>query len=220
MCRGRLSTCRVMPHEMSDGTKTGAVAVTLDSQTAHSRLARMGAGIVGALGEAASQFSTSAGLPDTSIVIRITDDFVPEVEASSRSELPPFTTERYGGGVAGITLPPLRDCTKRFVLLNATVFTMDHTWTFVHLPAVLAHEVAHCLIELCRQRAGDPRGYSGRPMDLLEAVSQSALTVCDEYLADELAKSLLPPFDVTLSNDEGESLTSDRVLLGVDALRS
>lgn len=196
----------------------GPVAITLDSPTARSGLARMGAGVVGALGEAASQFSTSAGLPDSSIVIRITDDFVPEVQASSRDELPPFTTERYGGGVAGITLPPHGDCTKRFVLLNATVLATDHTWTFVHLPAVLAHEVAHCLIELCRQQAGDPRGYSKRPTDLLEAVRHSAVSVFDEYLADELAKSLLSPFDVTYSTDEGEAHTSDRVMLGVDAL--
>ena len=196
----------------------GSFVVSLEGRTVHDNLVTLARSVVDPLAEAASNFATAADLPDSSVVVRVTDNFASEVEARCREESPPYTTERPGGGVAAITLRCQPGIGSPSVLINAAVFTPDDSWTVVHLPTVLAHEVSHCLIELCRRQDAETPTRFEPPKDLLETVDHCALTVCDEYLADELAKVLLPPTDVTVTVDGNEVVATDRVMLAVDSL--
>lgn len=196
----------------------GLVIFHRDYATSHEGTLKLTDVVLDALAMTASAMGDAVGLPDLAISVRVTDDFVAEAAAGRGDDLPPYTTDRLGGVVAARSRHDgVRDGSHQ-VLVNAAIFRMEDSWAVVHLPATIAHEVAHCLIAQCRHIAGNPAGYVELPCDPVEAIAYVALTVCDEYLADELAKLLLPEFPVSLDANGQRAVLPSRLILGTDRL--
>ena len=193
------------------------VTITPVHTTAHATLVDWTASAIETVQVEASKLAATAGISTLPIAIRITDRFTSDVE-DRRGLSGDYTTERVGGVVAAIALKSQGAEAGRLVLVNSTAFEGQDTWSFVRLRYTLGHEVAHCLIDECRRVHGAPTGYDPTPMNLLDTIGYTAVSVSDEFIADELAKGLLPAVNLTI-DDEGVSITAtDRALLAVDRL--
>lgn len=196
----------------------GPVAITCDHGTNHSQLVKLAARVLEPLGQVASKMAVVGGLTALPITLRITDEFAAEVNECRGQAPEAYTTERFSGVVGAITLKTTGVDPARVVLVNSGAFTVEDSWALAHFPATLGHEVAHCLIEECRRVRGAPRGYCPNPTNPVETIGHTGLSVCDEFLADELAKDLVEPVSVTIDSDDGETTATDRVILAVDRL--
>ena len=198
----------------------GELRLAVESATKHVDVLELVQAVVSLIPPQAAALAGAAGLPDTTITIRVTDDFVAEVEANRTHESPAHGTERVGGVVAAITLKDSDRDTAHRILVNTAAFKAATSCSITHLPATLGHEVAHCLIAEARRCHGWPTGYSDAPVSWIDSIGYTALSVCDEFLADEMAKSLVQPREVTVDTDEGPAVAIDRAVLAVDHLVS
>lgn len=164
---------------------------------------------------AVHDFIDGAAYSDIHIDVRVTDEFIQDVERSQRTAAHPYTTERIGGGVAGISQHHDAQEGRHLVFINTSPFASEDFWPRTHLPGVVAHEVAHCLIEHCRAKAG-LNGCLKAPQTWDEVIAFTGLAVCDEYLASELGKILLPA--VNLNIPELGGAASNRITSAVNRL--
>jgi hypothetical protein len=187
--------------------------MTLESATQHEDLVGLAREIIAVLEPAASDLAESAGLNLTRITIRLTDCLSEEVQSDRDEGLPAYNTDRVGGEVAGITLRSRKGDENRRVLINAAALAADDQgWGKTYLPATMAHEVAHCLIAECRSQCGNPIGYAPGASDLIATLGSMAVSVCDEYLADEIAKGLMPPAGVSIHSEDEVTTVEDRLV--------
>jgi hypothetical protein len=115
-------------------------------------------------------FIDGAAYSDIHIHVHVTDEFIHDVECNQRIAAHPYTTERIGGGVAGISQHHDAQEGRHLVLINTSPFASEDFWPRTHLPGVVAHEVAHCLIEHCRAKAG-PNGHVKAPQTWDEMIA-------------------------------------------------
>lgn len=196
----------------------GQMQVACENDTEHLVLGELADKVVAVLARAASDMSETAGLTACKVTIRITDQFVAEVEAYDALRYRRYTTERVGGLVAAIMLSRDVGQVEPLILVNSTAFTADPSLGLAYFAMTLGHEVAHCLIGQARGQYGAPQGYCPRPLNLTETVGYTALSVCDEFLADELAKLLVPSIKVTVTEDARNTRVVDRTSLAMDRL--
>lgn len=195
-----------------------AVSVSLEVASAHTGLRDMAADALLELETRISAAAACAGIDTLDVLVRLTDAFVDDVEASDRRGRPEYTTERIGGTVAAISMKHDTSDGQHLVLVNSAAFTVDGSWAAAYLPRTLAHELSHCLIAECRRVLGSPQGYEAHPESWIENVGCTAVSVCDEFLADEFAKALALPVAVTINDDCGSRTTDDRLLGACDHL--
>jgi hypothetical protein len=192
----------------------GEVIIEIDSATQHEDLVHMARELMPVLESAASDLTHAAGLGLTRIVVRITDRLAEEVQGERSEGLPEYSTERVGGEVAGISLRRRDADEGRRVLINAAALAADvQGFGKTFLPATIAHEVAHCLLDESRRVHGNPEGFIPSAPDLIATIGALAVNACDEYLADEIAKALLPPIVMNVIQPDGEVVVvEDRLI--------
>ena len=194
------------------------LAITLVSQEANVRVVELVTETIGALQPSAERMALEAGLADMCIEVRLTDRIVAEVQAARAEHLPTFATKRMGGdAVARASRPKSIDEPHR-ILVNAGVFESSDNWLLAHLPQVLAHEVAHCLVTQSRIESGLPSGYVELPVNPVQMLGYTALTAIDEYVADRIGNLLLPPVSATILGDDGDLSATDRLIVGINRL--
>lgn len=157
-------------------------------------------------------------MPDLRVTVRLTDEYVAEIESQRTQELPAFTSKRVGGDAIARARCPRHEDEPFLVLVDASAFADCDEWLLAFVPQVLAHEIGHCLIGQARRFYGFPQRYSERPEDLLQVVEYTALSVCDEYLADRLGFRLMPTLLLTLKGDSEEMDGTDRSVLAVSRI--
>jgi len=183
--------------------------IVYDHNTERTGLIELAEPITTALVSTGSKLCQSAGLNSITVTVRVTDDFRNEVEAYHSSRYPNYTTKRAGGEVGAITLSKDKPENNPLVLLNSSLFDIGSFLGIASFAIMLGHEVSHCIIGQARSQFGFPIGYCERPENLIESISYTALSVCDEFLADSLANKLLPNIrqsECTESEDTQESI--------------
>jgi len=195
----------------------GTVTLVEDHSTQYTRLVELAAAALVVLRDSSQEMSDALRLPDIAVKFRITDTFVSEVNSGRDPDRPPFGAERAGGTVAAITLQDKAQAGSHLVLVNGAALGSE-PWHATHIPATIAHELSHCLTEECRLLHGHPKSYSASPGNPIEVTGFIALRLWDEYLADSLAMTLMPPMSFTLNADDGPLTATDRLVLGADRL--
>lgn len=196
------------------------VAINLEAATSDAQLADIAKQVCDSIRDTATQLGAEAGLPDMMIDVRLTDDYLHEIELERGADLPPFTTKRVGGDAVGRVRQPDAVGQTYQVLVNASAFDSKDSWMLSHSLQVIAHELAHCLIGQCRLVYGVPSGYFARPTNSVQVVSYTALSACDEYVADRLGHMLLPPVAVEVEHDGASIAATDRIVIGTNRLTS
>jgi len=194
------------------------VSISTDNATAHTPVLELSECVLNQLGPEASRMARAAGLPGIAICVSITDDFTTDVESHQSRESVAYTTQRAGGVVGAMTLDPHQTGDGWRILVNSTAFGGQDSWARVPLPYTLGHEVAHCLIGERRRLDGGPQGYSSCPESLLDTIGYTALNVCDEWLADEMGRLLVPPSQVVIHLEDGDTTATDRQVLAAQRL--
>ena len=192
--------------------------VTLVSETANAPVVGLVTEAVATLRSVAEQMAVEAALGDMHVEVRLTDGFVSEIQAARAERLPQFSTKRMGGdAVARASRPKSLDEPHR-ILVNAAVFDASDGWLLSHLPQVIAHEMAHCLVAHGRIESGLPSGYVEVPINPIQVMGYTTLTAIDEYVADRIGSLLLPPVSATISANGDDFPATDRLILGINRL--
>jgi hypothetical protein len=197
-----------------------AVALNLEVATVNEPLVLLARQVCDALVGTATELVAQAGLPDMSVHLRLTDEFVAEIESQRNPELPSFTTKRVGGDTVARARQAEVVGEPYAILIDASAFASGDAWALSFVPQVLAHELAHCLLGQCRLVYGVPTGYSECPSNPVQVLGYTSLTVCDEYVADRLGEILLPPVAVDVEHEGSVVPATDRVVIGTTRLTS
>lgn len=145
-------------------------------------------------------------LPSAAVRVVLADDFVGEVERHLRGpfrveEGGAFTTERVGGVVAAKTLDQVGDASDFVIVFNASLWTYatdpETRLTLAHL---VAHELAHPIIDRTRHVSGVMDGVLIPSVAGLEAAASMARIMVGEYRADRLADEVVSRY-ITASAD-------------------
>jgi len=177
----------------------GMLQIVCDHKTERTDLRETAELIVPILVSNSSKFCESAGINSIAVTFRITDDFRNEVERYDSSRYPNYTTKRAGGEVSAITLSKEKSENNLLILFNSSV--LEGFLGVASFAMALGHEVSHCIIGQARSQFGFPIGYCKRPENLIEGISYTALSVCEEFLADSLANKLLPTIKLRESTE-------------------
>ena len=194
------------------------IQIDYDHNTTHVNLIELSASIIDAIKPKIAILSETAGLNSLKATIRITDHFVADVQAYGEVHESNYTTERAGGSVAGITLFKNVSQDNPVILINSTIFVGGNPLGILYLPMAICHELTHCMLGQARTQYGFPDGYCLEPTNPIETIGNTAISVCDEFIADTLMKTYFPKIELKITTDSSETCISDRTVIANDRL--
>jgi hypothetical protein len=144
--------------------------------------------------EAYNRLREEQGLPDSDVIALLADDFVGEVDAHLQGpfraqEGDTFTTDRVGGVVVAKTLDQSADASRQVIVFDASWWRNaaqpEHRLRLAH---IVAHELAHTVIERARHASGAMNGVLIPSVTGNETARSMARIMAGEYRADLLAE--------------------------------